>query len=435
MPLGIILVAQKFRHPHVAVFLLMMCVDLATTPSHLVRATATFSQVGIDIDGEDGGDRSGSSVAMSSTGTRIAIGAPLNDPSGNASAGHARVYDWDGTAWTQVGVDIDGEAAGDYSGSSVAMSSDGTRIAIGAQLKDGIGPDAGHVRVFASPRSLAITYDSHGGSAVSDGDTSTTTGGTTGALPASPTRTGYTFTGWYTADSGGTQITTSSPHGQTADFTLHAQWTADTPATTTTTPPVVLPPAPGPTTPPTTTAAPTTSIPEPQPSGSASATTSDGEVISSTIEQVKTAELSVFTVRNSDGTELTFTHEPTRVSTAFDVDSGSTITVSGTGYQPDSDITVWLYSTPIQLGASVTNAAGEFTTYITVPADVSLGAHTLSIEGVTANGTNTTRIGITVSLPVTALPTTGPGSDASINVALILVALGILTRLRLRGLS
>ena len=286
--------------------------------------------------------------------------------------------------------------------------------------------------VGVSP-TLTITYDTHGGNTVSDGDTSTTTGGTISALPTNPTRTGYTFNGWYTAASGGTQITTSSPHGQTANFTLHAQWTADTP--TTTTPVVVLPPAPGPTTPPTTTVAPTTSIPEPEPPGNASATTSNGDEISSTIEQVKTTERVVFTIRNSDGTELTVTHEPNRIRTAFDVDSGSIITVTGSGYQPGTDITVWLYSTPTRLGVTSTDDRGQFATDLTIPADFAIGSHTLSIAGTTARGTNTTRIGITINSPALELPVTGTRSDTPLGVALMLVVFGILARVRVRRLN
>ena len=58
---------------------------------------------------------------------------------------------------TQLGTDIDGEAANDQSGNSVALSSDGTRVAIGALLNDGNGSSAGHVRVyrFASASSAA----------------------------------------------------------------------------------------------------------------------------------------------------------------------------------------------------------------------------------------------------------------------------------------
>jgi len=110
-----------------------------------------WTQVGQDIDGEAAGDESGNSVSMSSDGTRVAIGAWGNDPSTGSNAGHVRVYDWNsGTSlWTQVGSDIDGEAAGDWSGWSVSMSSDGTRVAIGAKYNDGTGSAAGHVRVYA----------------------------------------------------------------------------------------------------------------------------------------------------------------------------------------------------------------------------------------------------------------------------------------------
>jgi hypothetical protein len=103
----------------------------------------TWTQTGDDINGETAGDELGSSVAMSADGTRIAIGAPYNDGNGT-SAGHVRVYTWSGTAWTQTGLDIDGETAGDQSGYSVAMSADGTRIAIGATANGG---NAGHVRI------------------------------------------------------------------------------------------------------------------------------------------------------------------------------------------------------------------------------------------------------------------------------------------------
>ena len=52
------------------------------------------------------------------------------------------------SSWTQVGDDIDGEAAGDYSGRSVSFDSDGSHVAIGATGNDGTGSNAGHVRVY-----------------------------------------------------------------------------------------------------------------------------------------------------------------------------------------------------------------------------------------------------------------------------------------------
>lgn len=75
---------------------------------------------------------------------------------------------------------------------------------------------------------LNIIYDSQGGSAVTDGDATTTTGGAIATLPTDPTRTGYTFNGWFTASSDGTEITAGDAHGQTGDFTLYAHWQINT---------------------------------------------------------------------------------------------------------------------------------------------------------------------------------------------------------------
>ncbi len=108
---------------------------------------STWRQLGADIDGEAAGDRSGRSIALTSDGSTIAIGATGNDGNG-ADAGHVRLYRWDGSTWGQLGADIDGEAAGDRSGGSVALASDGSTIAIGATGNDGNGTDAGHVRLY-----------------------------------------------------------------------------------------------------------------------------------------------------------------------------------------------------------------------------------------------------------------------------------------------
>jgi len=106
-----------------------------------------WTQLGLDIDGEAASDQSGSSVSMSSDGSRVAIGAYRNDGNGS-EAGHVRVFELVSGIWTQLGLDIDGEAANDWSGYSLSLTSDGSRVAIGAFRNDGNGSDAGHVRVF-----------------------------------------------------------------------------------------------------------------------------------------------------------------------------------------------------------------------------------------------------------------------------------------------
>ena len=110
---------------------------------------SNWIQLGADIDGEASSDQSGYSVSLSGDGTRVAIGALLNDGNGNDS-GHVRVYQWDGvsSSWTIVGGDIDGEAANDRSGTTVSLSGDGTRVAIGAPYNSGNGTNSGHVRVY-----------------------------------------------------------------------------------------------------------------------------------------------------------------------------------------------------------------------------------------------------------------------------------------------
>jgi hypothetical protein len=113
------------------------------------ESTSTWTQVGADIDGEASGDDSGYSVSLSSDGKTVAIGARDNDGNGYDS-GHVRIFQWleSASTWTQVGADIDGEAASDWSGDSVSLSSDGKTVAIGAPLNDGNGSASGHVRIF-----------------------------------------------------------------------------------------------------------------------------------------------------------------------------------------------------------------------------------------------------------------------------------------------
>mgnify|MGYP006225043021 FL=1 len=90
-----------------------------------------FSQIGNDINGEAASDSSGWSVSLSEDGSVVAIGATHNDGNGNNS-GHIRIYKNINNKWTQVGSDIDGGAAEDELGYSVSLSSDGNIVAVGA---------------------------------------------------------------------------------------------------------------------------------------------------------------------------------------------------------------------------------------------------------------------------------------------------------------
>ena len=102
------------------------------------------------ISGDSRNDRLGSGLAMSGQGTVVAVGAP-----GDAGSmpGKAKVYEWAnvggaGLAWVQRGGTIDGASQGDQFGWSVALSSDGSRLAVGARSSDAGGTDSGTASLF-----------------------------------------------------------------------------------------------------------------------------------------------------------------------------------------------------------------------------------------------------------------------------------------------
>ena len=94
--------------------------------------TPLQSQVllGSAISGEGSTDGSGSALALSADGTIIAI-ASERALSAGFTTGHVRVFSFQDNIWTQRGMDIDGQTGGDRAGSSLDISADGTRVAIG----------------------------------------------------------------------------------------------------------------------------------------------------------------------------------------------------------------------------------------------------------------------------------------------------------------
>jgi len=127
------------------------------------EADSTWVQLGSDLEGPVEGVEFAAAMALSGDGKRIAVGAPGAaqpigaEPTGE-DPGQVVLYDWDAgkAQWVQVGVALDGEAAYDRFGESVALSTDGSRLAVGAPGNDGNGTESGHVRL----------YDVDGGSAV-----------------------------------------------------------------------------------------------------------------------------------------------------------------------------------------------------------------------------------------------------------------------------
>lgn len=99
-----------------------------------------WTQAGSELHGERG-DSFGSSVSLSADGKRVAVGTDDED-----HRGYVRVHDWDGVDWARAGADIDGEIdTGEFALRTASMSADGRRVAIGAP---GNAMDAGLVQVY-----------------------------------------------------------------------------------------------------------------------------------------------------------------------------------------------------------------------------------------------------------------------------------------------
>ena len=119
---------------------------------------------------------------------------------------------------------------GDAAESATAI--DGSPFTVATQIQDSI-QNAAYVHTVAEPAPVTeytITFDANGGSV--DPASAETTDGKLVSLPT-PGYAGHIFQGWFTAATGGTQVTTDTVF--TADATIYAQWKAEssTPSTPT----------------------------------------------------------------------------------------------------------------------------------------------------------------------------------------------------------
>ncbi len=109
-----------------------------------------WSQLGGDINGDSAFYSFGKSVSLSSDGTRVAVGAHNADVNG-VNSGQVQVFDLKlGLIyyWEQVGGDISDGELYDNTGDSVSISSDGSRVAVGTPYQDGGGQSTGRVQVY-----------------------------------------------------------------------------------------------------------------------------------------------------------------------------------------------------------------------------------------------------------------------------------------------
>ena len=124
--------------------------------------------VGARIDGAQEDDRA-AACSLSSDGSVLAIGAPEATRSSMSDVGAFRVFQYSAStsSWSQVGSEVVGDQAGMEFGRALAVSSDGTRVAVaGPEYNTATmnQNDRGVVRVYAI--SATTTNNNPGGSAL-----------------------------------------------------------------------------------------------------------------------------------------------------------------------------------------------------------------------------------------------------------------------------
>lgn len=97
------------------------------------------------------GDNIGISVSMDGTGTRIAVGAPLNDyVGGGVDRGSVYIFLRSGVSWIQEAkIQLSDTNNYETAGSSISLNSDGTRVAIGIPYHDAGGTNIGAVEIYS----------------------------------------------------------------------------------------------------------------------------------------------------------------------------------------------------------------------------------------------------------------------------------------------
>jgi hypothetical protein len=140
-----------------------------TTTTTAAAEVASSQNVVSPTDASDG-DSFGGAVALSADGKTLAVGALYDDVSGNADQGSVTVYGRSGKSWVEEKVLVaENGSAEDWFGYSVAVSADGNTLAIGAVYADVNGnKDEGSVSVFARSGgawSLQKTLNISGGAA------------------------------------------------------------------------------------------------------------------------------------------------------------------------------------------------------------------------------------------------------------------------------
>ncbi len=330
---------------------------------------------------------------------------------------------------------------------NTASNGSGTTYQDGDNYDFGVG-----VTLYAmwTGNALTITYDENGGSSPVGGDTSTVSGGTLSSLPTS-SLSGFTLDGWYTDSSTGTFVTTSTPHGQITNFTLYAHWSVpnagggggggggggvapepkkEEPAEKkeTTELPIFITPKRVET--PTKINQPSVTTPVNIPSAPISkpitpAEIGEPEVIAFPSERLTIREITVYPSVVANGIQISGVDWSVSISSTtrlivanttsavnrIGIEAGNNVTAFGTGFKPNTQVDVFVYSSPLWLGSTITDSKGNYAVTLPMPKALAAGEHIFQSIGVTNDN-----VARTANVPITLLPVTTKTASKQLNV-------------------
>uniref|UniRef100_UPI0025C7414F fibronectin type III domain-containing protein n=1 Tax=Demequina sp. TaxID=2050685 RepID=UPI0025C7414F len=105
---------------------------------------------------------------------------------------------------------------------------------------------------------------------------------------------------------------------------------------------------------------------------------------------------------------------------------GGYVLVSGEGFKPGSTVEVWIFSTPMKLGALTVASDGTFSGMVKLPASLGVGAHTVQVNGVTAGGhTASTSLGVRLGAEPSGLAVTGGTVGGALAAQLLFAGMAL----------